>query len=82
LSSGPRYVVGAKPKLDRSKLVVGTRVALDQETYTLVRILPREVDPMVFNMSTEDPGQVGFDDIGGLNDQIRVLREVKDNSTF
>jgi len=31
---------------------------------------------MVFNMLTEDPGKVGFDDIGGLNDQIRVLREV------
>lgn len=77
LSSGPRYVVGAKPKLDRSKLVIGCRVAVDQETYTLVRILPREVDPMVFNMLTEDPGKVGFEEIGGLNDQIRVLREVK-----
>jgi len=29
LSSGPRYVVGAKPKLDRSKLVIGCRVAVD-----------------------------------------------------
>lgn len=29
LNSGPRYVVGAKPKLDREKLVVGTRIALD-----------------------------------------------------
>lgn len=29
LSSGPRYVVGAKPRLDRDKLVVGTRIALD-----------------------------------------------------
>lgn len=45
LSSGPRYVVGAKPKLDRKKLVIGARIALDQETYTICRILPREVDP-------------------------------------
>ena len=29
LSSGPRYVVGAKPKLDRNKLVVACRVAVD-----------------------------------------------------
>ena len=28
-SSGPRYVVGVRTKIDRKKLVVGTRVALD-----------------------------------------------------
>lgn len=37
-------------KIDRSKLVVGARVALDQTTLTIMRILPREIDPMVFNM--------------------------------
>lgn len=45
MNSGPRYVVGAKPKLDRAKLIIGARIALDQDTYTIVRILPREVDP-------------------------------------
>jgi 26S proteasome regulatory subunit T4 len=43
-------VVGVKAKIDRSKLVVGARVALDQTTLTIMRVLPREVDPMVFNM--------------------------------
>jgi hypothetical protein len=41
-----------------------------------MRMLPREVDPLVYNMSLEDPGQVSFAGIGGLNDQIRELREV------
>lgn len=41
-----------------------------------MRMLPREVDPLVYNMSLEDPGQVSFGGIGGLNDQIRELREV------
>lgn len=27
-------------------------------------------------MAHEDPGKVLFDEIGGLNDQLRVLREV------
>jgi len=54
----------------------GTRVALDMTTLTIMRMLPREVDPMVYNMSLEDPGQVNFAGIGGLNDQIRELREV------
>ena len=74
-SSGPRYVVGVKAKLERSKLEVGTRVTLDMTTLTIMRILPREVDPMVYNMLTEDPGNVDFSEIGGLGDQIRILRE-------
>lgn len=41
-----------------------------------MRMLPREVDPMVFNMSLEDPGNVSFSGIGGLSEQIRELREV------
>ena len=67
--------MGVKVKIDRSKLVVGARVALDQTTLTIMRVLPREVDPMVFNMMSEDPGKIDFSDIGGLGDQLRVLRE-------
>lgn len=75
-SSGPRYVVGCRSKVDRAKLKQGVRVALDMTTLTIMRMLPREVDPLVYNMSLEDPGQVSFAGIGGLNDQIRELREV------
>ena len=75
-SSGPRYVVGCRSKVDKVKLKQGTRVALDMTTLTIMRMLPREVDPLVYNMSLEDPGQVSFGGIGGLNDQIRELREV------
>ena len=62
--------------MDKSKLVQGTRVALDMTTLTIMRRLPREVDPLVYNMSVEDPGNVSFDEVGGLSDQIRELREV------
>ncbi|KAI5792966.1 P-loop containing nucleoside triphosphate hydrolase protein [Pyronema domesticum] len=75
-SSGPRYVVGCRSKMDKTKLKQGVRVALDMTTLTIMRMLPREVDPLVYNMSLEDPGQVSFSGIGGLNDQIRELREV------
>ncbi|KAG9536626.1 26S protease-like protein regulatory subunit S10b, partial [Aureobasidium melanogenum] len=59
-SSGPRYVVGCRSKVDKLKLKQGTRVALDMTTLTIMRMLPREVDPLVYNMSLEDPGQVNF----------------------
>ncbi|CAD0022835.1 unnamed protein product, partial [Aureobasidium pullulans] len=75
-SSGPRYVVGCRSKVDKLKLKQGTRVALDMTTLTIMRMLPREVDPLVYNMSLEDPGQINFAGIGGLNEQIRELREV------
>lgn len=75
-SSGPRYVVGCRTKLDKSKLKQGTRVALDMTTLTIMRPMPREVDPTVFNMLTEESKNIDFSEIGGLNDQIRELREV------
>ncbi|KAJ3065641.1 26S protease regulatory subunit 10B [Podochytrium sp. JEL0797] len=75
-SSGPRYVVGCRNKVSKDKLKQGVRVALDITTLTIMRILPREVDPLVYNMSTEDPGNVTFAGVGGLSEQIRELREV------
>eukprot|EP00349_Pseudokeronopsis_sp_Brazil_P001793 CAMPEP_0202956486 /NCGR_PEP_ID=MMETSP1396-20130829/989_1 /ASSEMBLY_ACC=CAM_ASM_000872 /TAXON_ID= /ORGANISM="Pseudokeronopsis sp., Strain Brazil" /LENGTH=362 /DNA_ID=CAMNT_0049673515 /DNA_START=1 /DNA_END=1089 /DNA_ORIENTATION=- len=74
-ASGPRYVVGIRPKIDKSKLKPGTRVTLDMTTYTIMKILPREVDPNVHNMLAEDPGSIKYEDVGGLTNQIRDLRE-------
>lgn len=75
-SNGPRYIVGCRARMDRSKLIQGTRVALDMTTLTVMRRLPREVDPLVYNMGMEDPGDVRFESIGGLAEQVRQLREV------
>uniref|UniRef100_A0A4W5NXW3 26S proteasome regulatory subunit 10B n=1 Tax=Hucho hucho TaxID=62062 RepID=A0A4W5NXW3_9TELE len=75
-TNGPRYVVGCRRQLDKSQLKPGTRVALDMTTLTIMRYLPREVDPLVYNMSHEDPGSISYSEIGGLAEQIRELREV------
>jgi len=75
-SSGPRYVVGCRNKVDKSKLTPSTRVTLDMTTLTIMRQLPREVDPVVFHMVHEEPGSVSFSAVGGLTDQVRELREV------
>lgn len=74
-SSGPRYVVGCRTQVNKAKLKVGTRVSLDMTTLTIMRQLPREVDPHVYTMLTEDPGKITYSDIGGLEEQIRELRE-------
>ncbi len=75
-SHGPRYVVNVRSRIDKALLVPGARTAHDITTLTIMRILPREVDPTVFNMLNEDPGIVKYSDIGGLTEQIRELREV------
>ncbi|KAH8322829.1 hypothetical protein KR059_008725 [Drosophila kikkawai] len=75
-SNGPRYVVGCRRQINKEKLKAGTRVALDVTTLTIMRYLPREVDPLVYNMTHEDPGNVNYSEIGGLSEQIRELREV------
>ena len=62
--------------MDKDKLKPGTRVTLDITTFTIMRALPREVDPTVYEMLHEDPGNVSFSSVGGLNEQIRELREV------
>lgn len=75
-TNGPRYVVGCRRQVDKNELKAGTRVALDMTTLTIMRYLPREVDPLVYNMSHEDPGNISYSEIGGLSDQVRELREV------
>lgn len=44
--------------------------------FSLSRYLPREVDPLVYNMSIEDPGSINYNQVGGLGEQVRELREV------
>ena len=38
-SNGPRYVVGCRRQLEKSKLKPGTRVALDMTTLTIMRFV-------------------------------------------
>ena len=73
--NGARYLVHCKKAVDKSRLKVGTRVALDFTTLTIMRILPHEIDPRVYNMMTENPGDVPYSSVGGLSNQIRDLRE-------
>ena len=54
----------------------GTRVALDTTTKMIVQALPPKVDPSVATMMEEQNETIQWSDIGGLNDQIREIREV------
>ena len=72
----PNFVGLDNRKVDIRKLEQGTRVALDSTTKMIVRALPALVDPSVATMVEEKSETVNWNDIGGLNDQIREIREV------
>ena len=38
-TGGTRHMVGFNPKIDKSKLKVGTRVTLDLTTLTIMRVI-------------------------------------------
>ncbi|KAL0265909.1 UNVERIFIED_CONTAM: hypothetical protein PYX00_011626 [Menopon gallinae] len=75
-SQGPRYVVGCRVAIDRNLIVPCTRVALDLTTLTIMKILPREVDPAVYTMSEVTSCDIDFSKVGGLKNEIRDLKEV------
>lgn len=73
---GGRFVVNARSRIDPELLKNGRRVALDKETYTIMHALPKTVDPQVYHMRTEDPGDIKYTDVGGLGDQLNEIREI------
>ncbi|MHA1581856.1 MAG: proteasome-activating nucleotidase [Candidatus Baldrarchaeia archaeon] len=74
-STGPNFVVHVSPMVPREKIYPGVRVALNQRTFAVVEILPLAYDPFVRGMEVEESPPVTYDDIGGLHEQIREVRE-------
>merc|ERR1712130_772232 len=71
-----KYVVKPAEDIDITKLTVGLRVALKNDSYMLHRILPSKVDPLVSLMRVEKVPDANYDMVGGLDKQIRQIKEV------
>eukprot|EP00817_Percolomonadidae_sp_ATCC50343_P004790 CAMPEP_0117429874 /NCGR_PEP_ID=MMETSP0758-20121206/9419_1 /TAXON_ID=63605 /ORGANISM="Percolomonas cosmopolitus, Strain AE-1 (ATCC 50343)" /LENGTH=384 /DNA_ID=CAMNT_0005217341 /DNA_START=115 /DNA_END=1266 /DNA_ORIENTATION=- len=78
IQHGGRWIVGCRKNIPRELLKPTTRVTLDMTTKTIMKILPREIDPTVYSMidDTNENQKVTFQEIGGLNEKIRELKEV------
>ena len=74
-SNGTVFLVSVNRRLDRSKIKPGTRVALNQDTLSVVEILSNSWDPLVSNTEIIDSPDVSFTSIGGLEAQIKDLKE-------
>ncbi|RRT56108.1 hypothetical protein B296_00020545, partial [Ensete ventricosum] len=75
-----KYVVDIDKSIDITKLTPSTRVALRNDSYVLHLILPSKVDPLVNLMKVEKVPDSTYDMIGGLDQQIKEIKEVSDIS--
>lgn len=74
-SNGTVFLVSINKRLDLPRMKPGTRVALNQDTLSVVEILSDSWDPLVSNAEIVETPKIEFSHIGGLDNQIRELRE-------
>ncbi len=74
-STGPDFVVTVSEYCPPEDLIVGSRVALNKQTLSLMNVLPSSVDPVVSGAEIMDKPDITYDDIGGLKEQMLELRE-------
>ncbi|CAI9753666.1 unnamed protein product [Fraxinus pennsylvanica] len=71
-----KYVVDIDKNIDITKITPSMRVALRNDSYVLHLILPSKVDPLVNLMKVEKVPDSTYDMIGGLDQQIKEIKEV------
>eukprot|EP00558_Chaetoceros_sp_UNC1202_P002304 CAMPEP_0197234786 /NCGR_PEP_ID=MMETSP1429-20130617/2443_1 /TAXON_ID=49237 /ORGANISM="Chaetoceros sp., Strain UNC1202" /LENGTH=400 /DNA_ID=CAMNT_0042693273 /DNA_START=100 /DNA_END=1302 /DNA_ORIENTATION=+ len=71
-----KHVVDIDKDIDINDLKPNTRVALKNDSYTIHKIVPTEVDPLVSLMKVEAVPDSTYDMIGGLEKQLMEIKEV------
>lgn len=71
-----KYVVDIEKHIDINKVTPNSRVALRNDNYSLHKILPNKVDPLVSLMKVEKVPDSTYDMVGGLDKQVKEIKEV------
>ncbi|KAH8280889.1 hypothetical protein KR054_003111 [Drosophila jambulina] len=71
-----KYVVDVDKNINIKDVTPSSRVALRNESYTLHKILPNKVDPLVSLMMVEKVPDSTYEMVGGLDKQIQEIKEV------
>jgi len=74
-TTGPHFVVNTSQFIDKESIVTGARVALNQQSFAVVEVLPVETDQAIIAMEIEEKPQISYSDIGGLKEQIVEIKE-------
>ncbi|KAG8913449.1 26S proteasome regulatory subunit 8, partial [Tulasnella sp. 417] len=71
-----KYIVDFDSEIDIASLTPSLRVALRSDSYTIHKILPNKVDPLVSLMMVEKVPDSTYEMVGGLDKQIKEIKEV------
>ncbi|KAF5383148.1 hypothetical protein D9615_005012 [Tricholomella constricta] len=71
-----KYIVDLDSEIDINALTPTLRVALRSDSYTIHKILPNKVDPLVSLMMVEKVPDSTYEMVGGLDQQIKEIKEV------
>merc|ERR1712168_272188 len=71
-----KFIVDIDKDIKIEECTTGTRVALRADSYTLHKILPNKIDPLVSLMMVEKVPDSTYDTVGGLSKQIKEIKEV------
>jgi proteasome regulatory subunit len=74
-SNGTVFQVSINQRLDPTKLKPGTRIALNQDTLSIIEILHDAWDPMVSGAEVLEKPTTTYDSVGGLDEEILQVRE-------
>ncbi|HJM66060.1 MAG TPA: AAA family ATPase, partial [Candidatus Thalassarchaeaceae archaeon] len=74
-SNGTVFLVSRNKRLPDSDLRPGTRVALNQDSLSIIDVLTDAHDPLVAAAEIIDAPNVVYDDLGGLDEEIERLKE-------
>lgn len=74
-SNGTVFLVSVNRRLDESLLIPGARVALNQDSLSIIEVLDNSWDPLVSGAEVIEKPLTTFSDIGGLDEQIKQIRQ-------
>ena len=74
-SNGTVFQVSINQRLDADKLRPGTRIALNQDTLSIIEILHDAWDPMVSGAEMMEKPNTSYESVGGLDEQILQVRD-------
>lgn len=74
-TTGPQFLSKVSENVDPENLAVGNLCALHPQSFVVVEVLPNKHDAAVTAMEVEEAPEVSYADIGGLENQIKLLRE-------
>jgi len=74
-TTGPDFIVYAADFIEKKELKIGSRVALNKQSLSVISILPPSKDTLVANAEVIERPTVTYADVGGLREQIEELKE-------